>query len=424
VYPVAGTSLSRRIEAVLAGLAAIDAIERPRPLAAGARAGETQRDEASLALDAASRDRLRAARAALEDAAVALAASRRPDWGEALLLAAARLVAIDESLASDRLVLLDALPADARRLRVSKRRRALAPALLAEAREDLGRARERFFSGSGFREAEWSALEESASRVAELRGAAGGAPVLRVATGSLLPEGRARVAIAPRPAAGRAELQRALGAARDAERSLRRALEAQYRYDLVARNCVSELFRTVEAGLAAQPGAPAATDRTAVLAFVAEESERRLGGYVAPAARANFIPFVSSRKVRERWEVEQRIHLPSAREHLVAREGTLRAALRESNVWTSTLYAPADASGFFVFFTDGRWPLRPLLGAVNLGAALARSGIGVLQLPFDRGRGLRDGLDGALWSVPELFFANIRKGTSDYVPSALRPPPG
>ena len=108
----------------------------------------------------------------------------------------------------------------------------------------------------------------------------------------------------------------------------------------------------------------------------------------------------------------------------MAREGTLRAALRESNVLTSTLYAPADASGFFVFFTDGRWPLRPLLGAVNLGAALARSGIGVLQLPFDRGRGLRDGLDGALWSVPELFFANIRKGTSEYVPPQLRPPPG
>ncbi len=68
----------------------------------------------------------------------------------------------------------------------------------------------------------------------------------------------------------------------------------------------------------------------AVLAFVARESKRRLGGYVDPAAHANFIP----------------------------------------------------------------------------------------------GRGLRDGLDGALWSVPELFFANIRKGTSEYVLPELRPPPG
>ena len=424
VYPVVGMSISRRIEVSLAALAALDAIEQPRPLAAGVRAGETQGADAAFVLDAASCDRLRAARAALEDAALALVASRRPDWGEALLLAAARLVAIDESLAAGRLVTLDALPADARVLRVSKRRRALAPALLAEAREDLSRARERFFASSGFREAEWSALEEAASRVAELRGAADGAPVLRVASGRLLPEGRARVAVAPPPAATPTELERALGAARDAERSHRRALEAQYRYDLAARNCVSELFRTVEAGLAAQQGAPTAKDRAAVLAFVARESERRLGGYVDPAARANFIPFVSSHNVRARWEVEERIHLPSAREHVVEREGTLRAALRESNVVTSTLYAPADDGGFFVFFTDGSWPLRPLLGAVNLGAALVRSGIGILQLPFDRGRGLRDGLDGALWSVPELFFANIRKGTSEYVPPELRPPPG
>jgi hypothetical protein len=424
VYPVAGTSISRRIEVSLAALAALDAIEQPRPLAAGVRAGEMQGAGAALALDPASCDRLRAARAALEDTAIALAASRRPDWGEALLLAAARLVAIDESLAAGRLVTLDALPADARVLRVSRRRRALAPALLAEAREDSNRARERFFSGNGFREAEWSALEEATSRVAELRGAADGAPVLRVASGPLLPEGRARVAVAARPAATPAELERALGTARDAERIHRRALEAQYRYDLVARNCVSELFRTVEAGLAAQQGAPAAAEGAGVLAFVARESERRLGGYVDPAARANFIPFMSSHNVRARWEVEERIHLPSAREHVVTREGTLRAALRESNVWTSTLYAPADASGFFVFFTDGSWPLRPLLGAINLGAALARSGIGILELPFDRGRGLRDGLDGALWSVPELFFANSRKGTSEYVPPELRPPPG
>jgi hypothetical protein len=424
VYPVAGPSLSRRIEVTLAALAALDAIEQPRPLAAGVRAGETLAADAALDLDAAWHDRLRDARARLEDVAVALVASQRPDWGEVLLLAAARLVTIDESLATGRLVTLDALPPDARALRVSKRRRALAPALLAAAHEDLAAARRRFFASSGFPELDFRALEESASRVAELRAVANGASVLRVAPGPLLPEGRAPVAAEGLPATAPADLARALAAARDAERSFRRALEAKYRYDLATRNCVSELFRTVEAALSAEQGAPAAADRKAVQGFAARESQRRLGGYVAPAARANFIPFVSSHNVRERWEVVERVHLPSARLHAVAREGTLRAALRESNIFTSTLYTPVDRSGFFVFFTDGSWPLRPLLGAVNLGAALARSGVGVLQLPFDRGRGLRDGLDGALWSLPELFFSNIRKGTNEYIPPALRPPPG
>ena len=424
VYPVVGPSLSRRIEVALAALAALDAIEEPRPLAAGVRAGETLDADAAQRLDAASQDQLHRARAPLEDAAVALVASQRPDWGEAFLLAAARLVTIDESLATGRLVTLDALPPDARALPVSKRRRALVPVLLAEAREDLVAARDRFFASSGFRELDYRALEESTSRVAELCAVVNGASVLRVASGPLLPEGRATLALEVRPAATPSELARALAATRDAEQSLRRALETKYRYDLVTRNCVSELFRTVDAALAAGEGVPALADRRAVRGFVARESERRLGGYVDPAARANFIPFVSSHNVQQRWDVALRVHLPSMREHAVAREGTVRAALRESNIFTSTLYAPVDPSGFFVFFTDQSWPLRPLLGAVNLGAALARSGVGVLQLPFDRGRGLVDGLDGALWSLPELFFANIRKGTNEYVPPALRPPPG
>ena len=424
VYPVVAPSLSRRIEVSAAALAAVDVIEAPRPLATGALAGESLVAEAGQGLDANEVDRLRRARARIEDAAVALVASQRPDWGEAFLLAAARLVAIDESLATGRLVALDALPPDARALPVSERRRAVVPALLAEAREDLAAARERFAASSEFREVEWSALEEAASRVAELRAVAGGADRMRVATGPLLPEGRATRTVPLQAAATPEDIDRALAAARSAERGYRRSLEAAYRYDLVTRNCVSELFRTIDAALVSEPGAPAAADRAALRVFVAQESERRLGGYVAPAARANFIPFVSSYNVRDRWDVVERVHLPSAREHAVAREGTLGAALRESNVFTSTVYRPVDRSGFFVFFTDGSWPLRPLLGAVNLGAALARSGVGVLQLPFDRGRGLRAGLDGALWSLPELVFANIRKGTNDYVPPALRPPPG
>jgi hypothetical protein len=187
---------------------------------------------------------------------------------------------------------------------------------------------------------------------------------------------------------------------------------------------VSELFRTIEAGLASMAGAPAGTDPHVLRERVRSESVRRLGGYVDPLAAANFIPFVSSRHVRESWRVAEEIHLPSAREYAVAREGGFGAALRESNVLTSTVYEPAEGAGFFLFFTDGAWPLRPLLGAANLAAALARSGIGVLSLPFDGGQGLRAGLDGALWSLPELFFANIRKGTNEYLPPAERPPPG
>ena len=423
--PFADDSLTRRSGRALAARTACEVLAHPRGLRAGVRAGEGLEPDPWLALDGPMRARLHEIRAALLDAATALAASRRPDWGEALLLAGARLVALDESLAAGRLIVLDALPADAKPLRIGARRRALLPTLQGDARKDVLAARQGVFAGDGFRETAWGELEAAVTRNAELRAAERGASRLRVASGPLLPAGVARLPLAPRPDASRSELARAADAARAVARAYRAQLEAQYRYNVVGRNCVSELFRTIEIALAAAPGAPPAEDAAALRAFVAQESQRRLGGYIDPVAAANFVPFVSSRHVRASWRVAERIHLDSVREHAIGREGTALAALRESNVVTSTVYEPAERAGFFVFFTDGAaWPLRPLLGAANLVAALARSGVGVLQLPFDRGEGLRAGLDGALWSAPELLFVNIRKGSNEYVPPAQRPPPG
>jgi hypothetical protein len=394
----------------------------PRGLASGVRAGDGAAPDPWLRLDAARHARLIELRAALLEAAVALAASRRPDWGEALLLASARLAALDESLASGQLVVLDAFPANAKRLRIGPRRRALLPVLQDDARQDLLDAYQRVFAGSGFRERDWRELEMAVTRTQELRAVRDGAERLRIFSGPMLPEGIAELPLPALPGVPRAELERMADARRSALNAQRDALEARYSYHLLERNCVSELFRTIEVALASAPGAPPGSDRDAIRAFVRRESERRLGGYVDPVASANFIPFVSSHHVRASWRVAEEIHLDSAREHAIAQEGTLAAALRESNVFTSSFYQPAENDNFFVFFTDGEWPLRPLLGAANLAAALTRSGVGLFQLPFDRGAGLRAGLGGVLWSAPDLLFVNIRKGTNEYVPPAQRPP--
>jgi hypothetical protein len=242
---------------------------------------------------------------------------------------------------------------------------------------------------------------------------------MRIAAGRLVPDRTASRTLPRRPEAERTALARAAETARADARTYRARLEESSRYRLVTRNCVSELFRTVELALAT--GAPPAADRDAIARFVAGESEHRLGGYVDPVGAANFVPFVSSHHVRARWNVAEEIHLPSLREETIAQGGGVAAALRESNVVTATFYEPAERSSFFVFFTDGAtWPLRPLLGAVNLAASLARSGVGVLQLPFDGGAGLRSGMSGALWSAPELLFVNVRKGSNEYVPPAKR----
>jgi hypothetical protein len=128
--------------------------------------------------------------------------------------------------------------------------------------------------------------------------------------------------------------------------------------------------------------------------------------------------------VRERWPVQEVVRLASHRERqlaaMAAREPDLLVALRESNVLTARSYQRNPRDGFFVFFGDGRPLLRPFVGALNLAAAAGRTGVGLLTVPFDGGRGLRAGARGALWSLPELVFASVRKGTNEYVRPAER----
>jgi hypothetical protein len=87
--------------------------------------------------------------------------------------------------------------------------------------------------------------------------------------------------------------------------------------------------------------------------------------------------------------------------------------LRESNVVTSTLYRVQPQDSIFLFFTDDLVAPRPLFGAANLLTGLAASAVGLAMWPVDGGETLWAGLRGALFSLPELVFHNIRKGSFD-----------
>ena len=62
---------------------------------------------------------------------------------------------------------------------------------------------------------------------------------------------------------------------------------------------------------------------------------------------------------------------------------------------------------------------RPLLGLANLGYATGGGVLGLVTAPFDGARRLRAAGSGAWYSLPELAFFNIRKGTFDYVPAEM-----
>ena len=102
---------------------------------------------------------------------------------------------------------------------------------------------------------------------------------------------------------------------------------------------------------------------------------------------------------------------------MIAADDSAWVRLRESNTWTSTLYRPDERDSYFVFFTDESVLWRPLQGVANLLAGFGKAGLGLARLPFDGGRDMSAGLRGAVFSLPELAFFNIRKGSTVWLPA-------
>ena len=403
--------VAERYHDLLVTLLALEVLRDARPLRPGslmAAAGPPLEDAELEAVD-----RLLEA---LEASLTRLVRSERPDRGYPLLLGMARLVALAETRRSGRWTLLDAFAPDAPSIPASelRGRSMLTRALLEEAREDFSAARARIAARSGagaaFPEREFTELEAAGNRVGEITVAMGGARAMRLPSGLRVPMREAVLAEPPMLPLAVSELDRYLAHARARELAHEAELQDLYGYDLIGRNCVTEIFRTIDAALAPVADVEAAR----------RESITRLGGHVDVGGTLNFIPTVSARAVRETYAVSETIEIPSYRLAGLARlarsEGALRVRARESNTLTSTLYQRNPADSAFLFFTDDTVATRPLLGAINVVAGLGASVVGVFTLAVDRGDLLRAGLRGVLFSLPELAFFNIRKGSLIYAP--------
>jgi hypothetical protein len=196
------------------------------------------------------------------------------------------------------------------------------------------------------------------------------------------------------------------------ENKLLEELNEHYRYDLITRNCVTELFRTIDQGLLS-PQNIAVNQVDLHLT----ESTKRLGGNVS--ADYNFIPFISFHTVQENYKVTKSEVLKSYRDQqlakLYAKNDDLIVSLREANTLTSTIYTNNPDDAFFVFFTDDNLVLRPVFGLVNTAAGIGQSVFGFLSWPFDTGKNIKSGATGVLMSLPELLFFNMRKGSYKYL---------
>jgi hypothetical protein len=408
--------LGRRYRDGLLKLLALEVLRTARPLRPASRAGAELPRLAPA--DAPLVERLAGA---LEKSLVRLVQSERPDWGFPLLLGMARLIMLDETLRGGRWLVLDALPADAPAISRARllAHPAVAPALRERVATDFDsalawlRARD---ATAGFPEVEWTELESAGTRLAEVEGGLRAGRDLRMAWGAAVPARGAPHREVVLPAFSEDDLARALAVARAREAAHAAALERLYGYNLLTRNCVTEIFRTMEAAFARDLRAhdPALADAS-LEARVRAASVARLGGYIDPGSELNFIPAVSAAAVRSAYAVSGVEELPSHRKARLAlmysREDPVRVYLRESNTLTSTLYRRMPEDSAFLFFTDDTVAPRPLLGAANLLTGVGVAAAGLVMLPADGGDLLTSGLKGVLFSLPELAFFNIRKGS-------------
>ena len=212
-----------------------------------------------------------------------------------------------------------------------------------------------------------------------------------------------------------------LTAAQTVEQEYTTALERLYGYHLVRRNCVTELFAVINRAIAENLSAGAiASDPSP---SIRRDAERRLGGFIDGSDGLTFIPFVSARTVVNSYAVASRREQQSYRtlrmNEMKRHEAPLTVALRESNTLTSTIYRPAPDDAQFLFFTDDTPLLRPLFGMVNLLVGLGESLAGLATLPVTGPDRLKAGTKGVLFSLPELAFVNLRKGSMAYVEQSV-----
>ena len=347
---------------------------------------------------------------------VSMLSSPRSDRGFPIMLATARFLCACKSLETGRLLLLKPAPVPGQEIDIAEAGGlAVVRELYRVKRQELKRAAQTVLRVDVREEPAWNMLENIAAQANELSAAAGGHRVISNYSGSSIPEAAANVILDA--AAGAAVPRNAVSIIQGMKTELRDAMKERWSYSLVARNCVTELFRVIARGLARYEAVAEAQGQK-------DGIGARLRLHSTDFDSFSFVPWIMFRQACSRLRPVNVTHLPSYRHRLLAalyeQDNSFVMHLLENNTLTSRTYRYGRHSSAFLFFTDDLLALRPVCGALNLVWAACRAGAGVVTAPFDYGRLFESGLRGALFSLPELMFVNIRKGDYAFVPFRFR----
>ena len=329
------------------------------------------------------------------DSVISLFSSNRPDRAAALLVQMARLQAIEKGLRSGRLLILDPFPSGSTMVGkdVFMKDRDQMERLKRHMRRRLSSRIASLCARESFDEFSYNGLENLAARLVELEnGLESGVPV-RISDKVEIPclEGGAAI-----PKSGIKADPELVKRSERRYRVYSDSLKGLYAYNLVSSNCVTELFRETRTALGGRD-----------LFMVRARPGLEPG--------AGFIPFRFFDWWVSRAEHCEVIYIPSYRKRRLSgmykAENDLKAYLRECNTVSSTIYRPSLSDTSFLLFTDDVFLSRPVFGAVNSVWGIASTVLGLVSMPFDQAARLKYGFWGAIYSLPELFFINIRKGS-------------
>jgi len=391
-----GERLRKDFVEILAWREAIQVLVDGRPLRPGVLIGSmTEEGE----LGARERDGLETFSGSLIRSIAELLHSSRPDRGETLLLQLARYLAVQQSLSEGKLVTLDPFFKDVRVVELTDKE--IGDGTLKGLQKDLFKQsmtrRELFFMEKQHGEIAYSLLETSRARAFELAQVNDRQRSARILVNVTLPT-RPEVVSFPFPGIDEEAVRNNIIQIRQELRELQERSETLYGYNLVWRNCATELIRSLNS-----------TFPDAV------SGRETLGGWLEPDSGLLFIPFIFYDHSLSAYSLQHKQFLQARRlrnlERLYEHENDLWVWLRESNTLSSTLYDSRAKDTAFLFFTDDSFLFRPFQGVLNIAYAALHGIAGIGLIPFDGGAHANQALRGIFYSLPELAFGNIRKGS-------------
>ncbi len=396
------SSFAERYRNQLLNLAALDVLQaRLSPRSESL----LQIPEAACRLNTTQRAKLQDFRQRLFADLIRLMQSQRSDWGYPMLVGMARLHALDHAIASGYLSVLDRSRAENDDPQATVIDEDNLPAALQYSQELFAATSKQLDSPIALDELAYSELELSATALMQLHKPRHDQQSLKLLPLTTTPSRPATAELVglPLPTSELADVQNIVTQQIE---TYQNQLQSLYGYNLLSRNCVTEIFRLINQTIS-DMSTTAEESRS-------QASQRLLGGYVDEDG-LNMIPFVAYDQIGSAYRLSTSFQRQPYRE----RQRQLRyrqmpqwqVDLQESNTLSSRIYKWNGDDAAFLFFTqDQLWP-RPLQGGLNLAIAGSQGLYGLFSWPWDDGDNLRKGLKGIIVSLPELLFFNIRKGS-------------